>query len=136
MDKQEIAHPEEAFSFLAVSRATFCRQYYPRLIMAVLGIFIRVAEEKMMRGFFMGQLHRGGITIRVQIIASGVCWAVYHSLHNLLLVRFLPSFILFASMAGLFVLGKRSITATATGRSLIHISGDHFLTMLILVTTL
>jgi membrane protease YdiL (CAAX protease family) len=107
-----------------------------RLIMAVLGIFISTTEVIMMRGFFMTQLQRGGIPTWIQMIASGTCSALYHSLHSISLMSFLPSFILFTSMAGIFVLGKRSITATAIGHSLIHILGDPYLTMLILVTTL
>ncbi len=107
-----------------------------RLVMAVLGIFISIAEEIMMRGFFMSQLHRGGVPTWVQIIASGAGSALYHSLHNFSLMSFLPSFILFTSMAGIFVLGKRSITSTAIGHSLIHVLGDPYLTMLILATVL
>jgi membrane protease YdiL (CAAX protease family) len=106
-----------------------------RLIMAVLGIFISTAEEIMMRGFFMTQLQRGGIPAWIQIIASGACSAVYHSLHNFSLMSFLPSFILFTSMAGIYVLGRRSITSTAIGHSLIHVLGDPYLIMLILATT-
>jgi len=105
-----------------------------RLVMAGLGIFISTAEEIMMRGFFMSQLQRGGVPTWVQIIASGAGSALYHSLHNFSLMSFVPSFILFTCLAGIFVLGKRSITATAIGHSLIHILGDPYLTMLILAT--
>ncbi len=87
-----------------------------------------------MRGFLMAQLQRGGIPVWIQIIASGASSALYHSLHNFSLMSFLPSLILFTSMAGIFVLGKRSITSTAVGHSLIHILGDPYLTMLILAT--
>jgi ABC-type maltose transport system permease subunit len=107
-----------------------------RLIMAVLSVFISTTEEIRMRSFFMTQLQRGGIATRIQMIASGACSAIYHSLHNSSLMGFLPSFILFTSMAGIFVLGKRSITSTAIGRSLIHVLGDPYLTMLILATAL
>jgi hypothetical protein len=46
----------------------------------------------------------------------------------------LPSLILFTSLAGIYVVGRRSITSTAIGHSLIHILGDPYLTMLILAT--
>ncbi len=114
--------------------ANFLELSWTRLIMAVLGIFISTAEEIMMRGFFMNQLQRGGIPVWIQILASGACSALYHSLHNLSLMSFFPSFILFTAFAGIFVLGKRSITSTAIGHSLIHVLGDPYLTMLILVT--
>ncbi len=100
--------------------------------MVVLGIFISTAEEVMMRDFFMTQLQRGGIPTWIQIIASGTCSALYHSLHNFTLMSLIPSFLLFSAMAGIYVLGKRSITSTAIGHSMIHILGDPFLTMLIL----
>ncbi len=105
-----------------------------RLTMAGLGIFISTTEEIMMRGFFISQLQRSAIPAWIQIIASGASSALYHSLHNFSLMSFLPSLILFTSMAGIFVLGKRSITSTAIGHSLIHIVGDPYLTMLILAT--
>ena len=103
-----------------------------RIVMVVLGIFISTTEEIMMRGFFMTQLQRGGIPTWIQIVASGACSALYHSLNNLSLMNFVPSFVLFTAMAGIFVLGKRSITSTAIGHSLIHVLGDPYLTMLIL----
>ncbi len=112
----------------------FLELTWMRLTMAALGVFISTAEEIMMRGFFMAQLQRGGIPVWIQIIASGASSALYHSLHNFSLMSFLPSLILFTSMAGIFVLGKRSITSTAVGHSLIHILGDPYLTMLILAT--
>ncbi len=105
-----------------------------RLSMAGLGIFISTAEEIMMRGFFMTQLQRGGIPVWIQVLASGACSALYHSLHHFSLLSFLPSFILFSCLAGIFVLGKRSFPTTAIGHSLIHLFGDPYLTMLILAT--
>ncbi len=105
-----------------------------RLMMVLLGIFISTAEEIMMRGFFMTQLQRGGIPAWIQVLASGACSALYHSLHHFSLMSFLPSFVLFTAMAWIFVLGKRSINSTAIGHSLIHVLGDPYLTMLILVT--
>jgi membrane protease YdiL (CAAX protease family) len=40
-----------------------------------LGIFMAVAEEVMMRGFFMTELHRARVPTWVQILASGACTA-------------------------------------------------------------
>ncbi len=103
-----------------------------RIVMALLGIFIATAEEIMMRGFFMTQLRRVGVPTWIQIFASGACSAIYHGLQNFTLAGLLPSFILFSILAGIYVLGKRSITPTAIGHSMIHFLGDPYLTMLIL----
>ncbi len=105
-----------------------------RFVLIPLGIFMAVGEETMMRGFFMTELHRVRVPVWVQIVASGACSAAYHSLQNLSWIGFLPSFFLFSLHAGLYVLGKRSLTPTIIAHSAYHMFGEPYLIMMILVT--
>jgi membrane protease YdiL (CAAX protease family) len=101
-----------------------------RLALAPLGVFGAVAEETMMRGFFMTELQRAGVSTWLQIVASGACSAVYHALQNPTLLGFLPSFILFSMHAALYVLGKRSLTPPIIAHSMYHVFGEPYLLMM------
>jgi membrane protease YdiL (CAAX protease family) len=105
-----------------------------RLALAPLGVFGAVAEETMMRGFFMTELQRAGVSTWLQIVASGACSAVYHALQNPTLLGFLPSFALFSMHAALYVLGKRSLTPTIIAHSMYHVFGEPYLLMMALRT--
>ena len=101
-----------------------------RLALAPLGVFGAVAEETMMRGFFMTELQRAGISTWLQIVASGACSAVYHALQNPTLLGFLPSFTLFSMHAALYIVGKRSLTPTIIAHSMYHGFGEPYLLMM------
>ncbi len=103
-----------------------------RLALVPLGIFLAAAEETMMRGFFMTQLNKARVATWLQIIASGACSASYHSLQNPTLLGFLPSFVLFSLHAGLYVLGKRSLTPVIVTHSMYHVFGEPYLLMMAL----
>jgi len=68
---------------------------WTRVALVPLGIFMGVAEESMMRGFFMNELQKARVAVWLQIVASGACSAVYHAIHNPTWEGFLPSFVLF-----------------------------------------
>ena len=104
-----------------------------RFALIPLGIFLAFGEETMMRGFFMTQLQKVRVATWVQILASGACSAVYHALQNPTLLGFLPSFVLFALHAGLYVLGKRSLTPVVLTHSMYHVFGQPYLLMMALV---
>ncbi len=103
---------------------------WTRVALAPLGIFMAFAEETMMRGFFMTELQRARVSVWVQILASGACSAVYHSLHNPTLLGYLPSFVLFTLHAALYVLGKRSLTPTIITHGMYHVLGEPYLLMM------
>ena len=105
-----------------------------RFALIPLGIFMAAGEEIMMRGFFMTELHRARVPTWVQIFASGACSASYHSLQNPSWVGFLPSFVLFSLHAGLYVLGRRSLTPTVVAHGAYHVFGEPYLIMMILAT--
>jgi hypothetical protein len=46
---------------------------------------------------------------------------------------FLPSFVLFSLHAGLYVIGKRSLTPVILAHSIYHVFGEPYLLMLALV---
>jgi hypothetical protein len=101
-----------------------------RAVLIPVGIFLAFAEETMMRGFFMTELDRAGVSNWLQIFASGACSASYHALQNPTPIGFLPSFILFSLHAGLYVLGTRSLTPVVFTHSLYHVFGEPYLLML------
>ncbi|HEV3255918.1 MAG TPA: CPBP family intramembrane glutamic endopeptidase [Gemmataceae bacterium] len=104
-----------------------------RLVLAPLGILLAAAEETMMRGFFMTGLQRARVSTWMQIVASGTCSASYHALQNPTLMGFVPSFVLFSMHAGLYVLGKRSLTPVVLTHSIYHVLGEPYLLMMALV---
>jgi membrane protease YdiL (CAAX protease family) len=101
-----------------------------RVALVPLGIFLAAAEEIMMRGFFMTELQRARVATWLQIVASGACSALYHMFQNPTLLGFLPSFILFSMHAGLYVLGRRSLTPVVLAHSIYHVFGEPYLLML------
>jgi membrane protease YdiL (CAAX protease family) len=104
-----------------------------RLALAPVGIFMAIAEETMMRGFFMTELQRARVAVWVQILASGACSAVYHCFQNPTLMGFLPSFVLFSMHAGLYVLGRRSLTPVILAHSIYHVLGEPYILMMAMV---
>ena len=101
-----------------------------RVALAPLGLFMAIAEETMMRGFFMNELNRARVSVWLQIVASGACSAVYHSLQDPSLIGFLPSFVLFTLHAGLYVLGRRSLTPVVVAHGIYNVFGEPYLLMM------
>ena len=86
----------------------------------------------MMRGFFMTELQKARVATWLQIVASGGCSAVYHAFQNPTPAGFFPSFVLFSMHAGLYVLGRRSLTPVVITHSIYHVFGEPYLLMLAL----
>jgi membrane protease YdiL (CAAX protease family) len=105
---------------------------WARVALVPAGIFLAIAEETMMRGFFMTQLQKARVATWLQIVSSGACSAVYHAFQNPTLLGFLPSFVLFSLHAGLYVLGRRSLTPVIITHSMYHVFGQPFLLMMAL----
>jgi hypothetical protein len=103
-----------------------------RMALAPLGVLLAAAEETMMRGYFMTTLQRARVATWLQVLASGACSASYHALQNPTLMGFVPSFVLFSLHAGLYVLGKRSLTPVVLTHSIYHVIGQPYLLMMAL----
>ena len=97
-----------------------------------LGIFLAIGEETVMRGFFMTELHRSRVSTWLQIFASGACSAFYHAFQNPTFLGFFPSFVLFSLHAGLYVLGRRSLTPVVLTHGIYHVFAEPYLLMLAL----
>ncbi len=104
-----------------------------RVALVPLGVFLAIGEETVMRGFFMTELHKARVSTWLQIFASGACTAFYHALQSPTLLGFFPSFVLFSMHAGLYVLGKRSLTPVVLAHGMYHVGGEPYLLMLALV---
>lgn len=107
--------------------------HWSRVALLPVGLFLAIGEETMMRGFFMTELQKARVATWLQIVASGVCSAVYHALQNPTLIGFIPAFVLFSMHAGLYVLGKRSLTPVIITHSIYHILGEPYLLMMALM---
>jgi membrane protease YdiL (CAAX protease family) len=122
------------FGAQAVLRGVDVRELsWVRVALAPVGIFLAIGEETMMRGFFMTELQRGRVATWLQIVASGACSAVYHAFQNPTPLGFAPSFVLFSLHAGLYVLGRRSLTPVVLAHSIYHVFGEPYLLMMALV---
>ena len=108
---------------------------WTRLLLAPVGICLAVSEETLMRGLFMTELQRGRVPVWLQILASGLCSALYHAFQNPTLIGFLPSFVLFSLHAGLYVLGRRSLTPVFLAHSIYHVLGEPYLLMMVFAST-
>lgn len=113
---------------------SFLEITWERLLMMPIGVLLAFTEELMFRGFLMEQLRRASVPTWLQVIASGVCIASYHGLIGWHYSFFYATFSipLFAILALIHVLGKRSMTPNTIAHALVHILGDPFLTMGIL----
>jgi len=104
-----------------------------RVFTALAGAFGAVFEDMVTRGFMMEELKRLKVSTWKQVLCSSLLFALYHSIWWGSTIGFIQSFI--ASLiyglilAGLFVMGKRSLTPVILGHSLALIVGEPFLTL-------
>ena len=118
------------FPEVSVTRVDFIR-----VASASLTVFGGSVEEIAMRGAVMTELSREKVATWLQILISGVCFAIYHSLHTVadgplvFAVVFAFSTILGAALAGIYVLGRRSLTPCIVAHGLINLLGEPFLLM-------
>jgi membrane protease YdiL (CAAX protease family) len=117
---------------LVLPRVNVLAFNWVRVALAPLGVLMAVAEETLMRGFFMTELQRARVATWLQIVASGACSALYHALHNPTPLGYFPSFVLFSLHAGLYVLGRRSLTPVILAHSIYHVFGEPYLIMMLL----
>lgn len=103
-----------------------------RVAAAALGLVITVGEEILMRGVLMNELRRGGVSAALQILASGVAFAVYHNVGQFSPLGLLPSLLVGCAWAGIFVLGRRSLTPGIVSHGIVNVAGEPFLAMMIL----
>jgi membrane protease YdiL (CAAX protease family) len=100
-----------------------------RAFTALVGAGGAVLEDLITRGFVMGELKRLGAATGVQVLASSLLFAAYHSLWGFNIFGFAFSLIYGLILGGLFVIGKRSLTPVILGHSLALLVGEPFLTL-------
>ncbi len=89
-----------------------------KVLGVVVGVSGGVIEEIVFRGFVITELDRIGTPVPVQILVSGLTFAMIHAGFNIsgIIVTFVMGLIL----ATLFVVGKRSLTPVAISHGLIN----------------
>lgn len=100
------------------------RFHWVRIALLPAGLLIGIAEEVIMRGFFMNELQRARVATWLQVLLSALCSATFHSFTTP--VAFISSFFMFGFLASIFVIGRRSLTAPILFHSLAHMLCDPF----------
>lgn len=106
-----------------------------RILAAVLTAFAGgFVEEIGMRGLLMTELARIRTRTWLQILISGFCYAIYHSLQFLTNpVTFIQSMavstLLGGILAGIYVLGRRSLTPCILSHGLANLLGEPYILM-------
>jgi len=100
-----------------------------RLFTALVGAGAAVLEDMITRGFVMNELKRLNTPTWLQIIASSLLFALYHTIWGFNILSFVFSLVYGLLLSGLFVLGKRSLTPVILGHSLALLIGEPFLTL-------
>jgi membrane protease YdiL (CAAX protease family) len=105
-----------------------------RILAAVLTAFAGIVEEIGMRGVLMTELAKIKTRTWLQVLISGFCYAIYHSLQFLTSpVQFVQSMVVSiligAILAGIYVLGKRSLTPCVLSHGLANLLGEPYILM-------
>jgi membrane protease YdiL (CAAX protease family) len=105
-----------------------------RISAAVLTAFAGFVEEIGMRGVLMTELAKIKTRTWLQILISGLCYAIYHSLQFLTSpVQFIQSMavstLLGVILAGIYVLGGRSLTPCILSHGLANLLGEPYILM-------
>lgn len=80
----------------------------------------------------MEGLRRGRVATWAQIIVAGAVFAIYHSLHNL---SGFPYSLFIGCLWGLvYVVGKRSLTASIISHGMVNLLGEPFLLMMVVAS--
>ena len=103
-----------------------------RVATALLGAGVGVVEDLITRGFVMNELKRLGAATWLQVLASSLLFALYHSVWGFSPIGFAFSLVYGLLLAGLFVWGKRSLTPVVLAHSLALFIGEPFLTLSLL----
>jgi membrane protease YdiL (CAAX protease family) len=106
----------------------------PRILAAVLTAFAGIVEEIGMRGVLMTELDKIKTRTWLQVLISGFCYAIYHSLQFLASpVQFVQSMtvstLLGIILAGIYVLGRRSLTPCILSHGLANLLGEPYILM-------
>jgi len=105
-----------------------------RILVAVLTAFAGIVEEIGMRGVLMTELAKIKTRTWLQILISGFCYAIYHSLQFLTSpVTFVQSMavstLIGGILAGIYVLGRHSLTPCILSHGLANLLGEPYILM-------
>ncbi len=105
-----------------------------RILAAVLTAFAGIVEEIGMRGVLMTELAKIKTRTWLQVLISGLCYAIYHSLQFLTSpVQFVQSMVVSAILgvilAGIYVMGRRSLTPCIISHGLANLLGEPYILM-------
>ena len=102
-----------------------------RVLAALLAAGGALLEDFVTRGFLMNQLEKISVPKWVQILASALIFALYHTIWGFNIISFIFSVVYGLLLGGLFLWGKRSLTPVILGHSLAVLISEPFATMMI-----
>lgn len=102
-----------------------------RVLTALMAAFGALLEDFVTRGFLMNQLQKIRIPNWVQVLASALLFALYHTIWGFNALSFIFSLVYGLMLGGLFLWGKRSLTPVILGHSLAVLISEPFATMMI-----
>jgi membrane protease YdiL (CAAX protease family) len=102
-----------------------------RILSALLAATGALMEDLVTRGYLMNQLQRVQIPNWVQVVISGLLFALYHTIWGFNILSFIFSLVYGLLLGGLFLWGKRSLTPVILGHSLAVLISEPFSTMMI-----
>jgi membrane protease YdiL (CAAX protease family) len=106
-----------------------------RVLVALIAAFGALLEDFVTRGFLMNQLQKIKIPNWVQVVVSGLIFALYHTIWGFNTLSFIFSFVYGLMLGGLFLWGKRSLTPVILGHSLAMLISEPFATMMIFMAS-
>lgn len=102
-----------------------------RVMAALLAAGGTLLEDFVTRGYLMNQMQQIKLPNWVQVVASALVFALYHTIWGFNVFSFIFSVVYGLLLGGLFVWGKRSLTPVILGHSLAVLISEPFATMMI-----
>jgi membrane protease YdiL (CAAX protease family) len=102
-----------------------------RVLAALIAASGALLEDFVTRGYLMNQMRKINIPVWVQVLASGLIFALYHTVWGFNIFSFLFSVVYGLMLGGLYIWGKRSLTPVILGHSLAVLIAEPFASMLI-----
>jgi membrane protease YdiL (CAAX protease family) len=102
-----------------------------RVFTALIAATGALLEDFVTRGFLMNQMQKIQLPGWVQVLVSGLIFALYHTVWGFNIFSFIFSLVYGLMLGGLFLWGKRSLTPVILGHSLAVLIAEPFASMLI-----
>ncbi|MBN2501321.1 MAG: CPBP family intramembrane metalloprotease [Anaerolineales bacterium] len=105
-----------------------------RILAAVIAAIGALLEDVVTRGYVMNKLRDIDVPGWMQVVIGAVLFALYHTVWGFNIYSFIFSIVYGLMLGGLYLWGKRSLTAVILGHSLAVLISEPFSTMMIFLS--